>query len=399
MLKFITPTEKNNEKIIQEELDVKTNLLDFFSSSDSKQISEKINSTLSEIKQKAKKEDAFYTKLIYYFSVLLNSKSFKNDDKAKTSVKNLIEICEPQVGAKIYQDLFNLFDQYQKEYKKFILTQIPLSKYDFTEEELISLYALFVIFLINEKNNNKTYDIDIVNLFAELIEKKKHYYLLKKLDYIEQLRKIIMNDLEKNKDSLSKNINYSKLFFFLTLSSPDLVDENLDDYKLNEKLKTEKKLMDDLENRNDEQILFNNDNKKYFEDEYGEKATELILAGAKETCIHEILVGFEDDKQTKVSFKDFITRIYEDDNEENENKKKEIKDDEIQSKFEEIEDMLITGKEHNLFNIIIDYLKKEIKILYLRRPQYEKEQKTNLLNKVKNMKAKLEIILKAIEKV
>ena len=148
MLKFITPTEKNNEKIIQEELDVKTNLLDFFSSSDSKQISEKINSTLSEIKHKSKKEDAFYTKLIYYFSVLLNSKSFKNDDKAKTSIKNLIEICEPQVGAKVYQDLFNLFDQYQKEYKKFILTQIPLSKYNFTEEELISLYALFVNFII-----------------------------------------------------------------------------------------------------------------------------------------------------------------------------------------------------------------------------------------------------------
>ena len=94
-----------------------------------------------------------------------------------------------------------------------------------------------------------------------------------------------MSDLLKNKDSLSKNINYSKLFFFLTLSSPDLVDENLDDYKLNEKLKIEQKFMDDLENRNDEQILFNNDNKKYLEDEYGEKATELILIGAKETCI------------------------------------------------------------------------------------------------------------------
>ena len=61
--------------------------------------------------------------------------------------------------------------------------------------------------------------------------------------------------------------------------------------------------------------------------------------------------------------------------------------------------MLISGKEHQLYNIMVDYLKKEIKILYLRRPNYEKEQKTDLLNKVKNMKYKLEMILKAINKI
>ena len=122
-----------------------------------------------------------------------------------------------------------------------------------------------------------------------------------------------------------------------------------------------------------------------------------MLTGAKESCIHEILVGFEDEKQTNVSFKDFITKIYED--EEEKSKKKEFKDDEIQSKFEDIEDMLISGKEHNLYNIAVDYFKKEIKILYLRRPEYEKEQKTNLLNKVKEMKAKLQVILGALEKI
>ena len=157
-------------------------------------------------------------------------------------------------------------------------------------------------------------------------------------------------------------------------------------------------MMDDLNNRNDEEILFNSDNKKYFEDEYGEKGAEFILIGAKESCIHEILVGFEDDKKTNVSFKDFITGIYEDENEENESKKV-FTDDEIQSKFEDIEDMLISGKEHNLYNIAVDYFKKEIKILYLRRPEYEKEQKANLLNKVKQMKAKLQAILGAIEKI
>ena len=397
MLTFIAQNYKTNEKLIQDELGLKTNLMDFFSSPDPKTISEKIETSLGEIKLKSRKEEVFYTKLIYYFSILVNSNLFKNDDKAKTSIKNMIGICESQVGAKIYQDLFNLFDQYQKEQKKYVLTQIPLSKYDFSEDELISLFILYTVFLVEEKNKNKTYDSDVINQFSELIEKKKYYYLLRKLDSIEQLRIVIRDEMVKNKDSIVKNVNTSKLLFFLTLTSPDFIDEDLSVFNLNEKLEKEKKLIDDLENRNDEDILFNTDIKKYLEDEYGERAAELILTGAKESCIHEILVGFEDEKQTNVSFKDFITKIYED--EEEKSKKKEFKDDEIQSKFEDIEDMLISGKEHNLYNIAVDYFKKEIKILYLRRPEYEKEQKTNLLNKVKEMKAKLQVILGALEKI
>ena len=398
MLTFIAKNYKSNEKLIQDELGLKTSLVDFFASSDLKTITEKIESSLGEIKIKARKEDVFYTKLIYYFSILVNSNSFKNDDKARTSIKNMIEICEPLFGAKVYQDLFNLFDQYQKEHKRYVLNQISLSKYDFSEDELISIYALFTTFLIDEHNKNKTYDSDVANLFADLIEKKKYYHLLKKIESTEQLREIIRDEMLKNKDVTCKNVTTSKLFFFLTLASPNLVDEDFEKYVLNEKLVKEKKMMDDLDNRNDEEILFNSDNKKYFEDEYGEKGAEFILTGAKETCIHEILVGFEDDKKTNVSFKDFITGIYEDENEENE-KKKVFTDDEIQSKFEDIEDMLISGKEHNLYNIAVDYFKKEIKILYLRRPEYEKEQKANLLNKVKQMKAKLQAILGAIEKI
>ena len=397
MLTFIAQNYKTNEKLIQDELGLKTNLMDFFSSPDPKTITEKIETSLGEIKLKSRKEEVFYTKLIYYFSILVNSNLFKNDDKAKTSIKNMIGICESQVGAKIYQDLFNLFDQYQKEQKKYVLTQIPLSKYDFSEDELISLFTLYTVFLVEEKNKNKTYDSDVINQFSELIDKKKYYYLLRKLDSIEQLRIVIRDEMVKNKDSIAKNVNTSKLLFFLTLTSPDFIDEDLSVFNLNEKLEKEKKLIDDLENRNDEDILFNTDNKKYLEDEYGERAAELMLTGAKESCIHEILVGFEDEKQTNVSFKDFITKIYED--EEEKTKKKEFKDDEIQSKFEDIEDMLISGKEHNLYNIAVDYFKKEIKILYLRRPEYEKEQKTNLLNKVKEMKAKLQVILGALEKI
>ena len=108
------------------------------------------------------------------------------------------------------------------------------------------------------------------------------------------------------------------------------------------------------------------------------------------------MIEFDNDKQNIVSFKEFIEEIFNDDDNE---KKKDVKKEEIEEKFEEIEEILIYGKEHKLYNVVVDYLKKEIKILYIRRAQYEKEQKAILLDKVKNMKNKLEMILNAINKI
>ena len=391
MLKFISYNDKNNEKKIQEELGLNTNLLDFFSSTEPKEITEKINSTLNEIKSNIKREEAFYTKLIYYFSYIINSKSFKpNEEKSIKCIKNLIEICKEKKYIQIYQDLFNLFDESQKEFKKIILNEIFTSNYPFSEEDFLSLYILFILYI------KLHFDIEVIEHLSELVSKNKNFYLLRKIENSEKILTALRHNLSKNKNFIKININISKLYFFLALSSPDLVDEDLEKLELNEKLVEEKKLIDALNDRKDEEILFNKDNKKYLDDVYGEKSSEIVLNSAKETCIHEVLIGFEDDKQNVVSFKDFIGDILNDDDE---NEKNELKDEEVQEKFEEIEDMLISGKEHLLYNVIVDYLKKEIKILYIRRPNYEKEQKVNLLNKVKNIKNKLEMILKAINKI
>lgn len=292
----------------------------------------------------------------------------------------------------IYQDLFNLLNESQKEFQKIILNDIFSSDNSFSEEEFISVYILFFLYL---KSN---FDLEIIEQLSEIVSKNKNYHILKKIEYCEKLRTSIRSNLTKNKNLIKDKINTCKLYFFLVLSSPDLVDENLEDLELNEKLTEEKKLIESLNNRKDADVLFQKDNKKYFDDTYGEKGSDLILIGAKETCIHEVLQGFEDDKQNIISFKDFIEDILNDDDEDD-NKKIELKDEEIQEKFEDIEDMLISGKEHRLYNVTVDYLKKEVKILYLRRATFEKEQKTNLLNKVKNMKTKLEMILKAINKI
>jgi len=393
MLKFIPQNKNNYEKSAKEELGIKSNFLDFFSSK-SEEISEKINSTLSEIKS-SKRGDIFYNKILYYFSFLVDNEKFKDDEKGKMVIKNIIEICETEAKTKIYQDLFYMLTEEKNNLplKKEILLQIQKSKLNLEESDFILLYNLFILYLIDTN-----FDNDVISIFAEIIEKNKNYILLKKLENIEKIRLIIKDQYLKNKENIIKNISLSKLYFFLIITSPDLVDEDLEQIKLNEKLIEEKNMFDNLENRKDALILFNSDNQKYLEETYGEKATELILTGAKESCIHEILNGFDEDKQTKISFKDFIQKVYEEDDEENE-KKVELKDEEIQNKFEEIEDMIISGKEHKIYNIVIDYLKKEIRILYLRRPEYTKEQKEEILNKVKQMKTKLEGILKAIEKI
>ena len=391
MLKFIPQNEKNYENSAKSELGIDSNFLEFFSSAPN-EIKEKINSTLSEVKS-SKKGEVFYTKLVYYFSFLINTSIFKEDDKGKKVIQNLIEICESEVGSRIFQDLFYILtdEKHNLLLKKEILKLIPKSKIKFEENDFVQLYNLFILYL-----SDSNYDGEIISIFAELIEKNKNFILLKKLENLEKIRIIIKNEYSKDKSSIIGDINISKLYFFLILSSPDLVDEDLSEVKLNEKLIEEKKLINNLENRKDADILFNSELQKYFDEAYGEKAAELILIGAKESSIHEILIGFSDEKQMTISFKDLIERIYEEDDEE---KKIEFKDEDIQNKFEEIEDMIFSGKEHKLYNIVIDYMKKEIRILYLRRPEYTPEQKEELLKRVKDMKTKLQGILKAIEKI
>ena len=391
MLKFIPQNEKNYENSAKSELGIDSNFLEFFSSTPN-EIKEKINSTLSEVKS-SKKGEVFYTKLVYYFSFLINSSIFKEDDKGKKVIQNLIEICESEVGSRIFQDLFYILtdEKHNLLLKKEILKLIPKSKIKFEENDFVQLYNLFILYL-----SDSNYDGEIISIFAELLEKNKNFILLKKLENLEKIRIIIKNEYSKDKSPIIGDINISKLYFFLILSSPDLVDEDLSEVKLNEKLIEEKKLINNLENRKDADILFNSELQKYFDEAYGEKAAELILIGAKESSIHEILIGFSDEKQMTISFKDLIERIYEEDDEE---KKIEFKDEDIQNKFEEIEDMIFSGKEHKLYNIVIDYMKKEIRILYLRRPEYTPEQKEELLKRVKDMKTKLQGILKAIEKI
>ena len=161
MLKFIPQNENNYEKSAKEELGISSNFLDFFSS-EPKEISEKINSTLAELKS-SRKVEIFYNKILYYFSFLEKSGTLKDDDKGKKVIKNLIEICEQEAGAKLYQDLFYILteEKHNLPLKKEILKYIQKSSLKFEENDFILLYNLFILYLLDTN-----FDSEIFSLFA-----------------------------------------------------------------------------------------------------------------------------------------------------------------------------------------------------------------------------------------
>ena len=65
--------------------------------------------------------------------------------------------------------------------KKVVLLEKPLFKMEFSEDELVSLYSLFSLFIIDDKKLKIAYIGEIVDIFDELKTKKK-YHLLKKIN-------------------------------------------------------------------------------------------------------------------------------------------------------------------------------------------------------------------------
>lgn len=393
MLKFISQNEKFNEDTAKQELELKTSLLDFFCSKDSSTIRKTITNTLADIKQESKKLEYFYSKLLYYFSLIITKNSF--DDKIKKSINNIIEVCESQSLTSIYSDLYNLFSSEQKEPKKYVLSKFLESQYKFNENDYLNGYVL----IINYFETNKI-DKELIENFAKFVYGKKNYELLsKKIANI----KLLYSLLSKEKELINKSAPVSKLYFYITMTHPDLVDIDLEkNLGLNSELKEEIKLLNLLEDREDKELLF-----EYKEDnlikEYGDSASEKILIGIKENSLHEIILTFVEEGKKIIKFKDLINEIYDDEEEEDDKKKERkeiIKDEgEVLEKFGWIEDMLVAGNEHGLYNVVIDYYEKEFKVLYIRRAEFEEEQKKNLLKNVKDMKSKLEKILKVVEKI
>lgn len=395
MLKFVSKNEneKKSENLIKEELEIKTSLLDFLSQPNPVEIKEKIYSSVKDIKLESRKNEMFYTKLLYYFSIIVDSKTFAFNDKIKKCIDNLFSICEKENEKfnQIYEDLYNLFSEEEISVKKYVLTKILESDNSdiFIDDQMSIKIFYLVVNFVKLYNGKYTPDLDdLIEKFASKVQEKKNYHLLTKVRGIEILLKI----MKENKDSVNKSTPQSKLFFFLNMSNKDLVVTDLkDNLNLNSELKNEIELIKNMNDREDAKILFdykleNND----FNESYGNKGAEIILIGGKECSIQQVLDAVDEEKKNVISFKEMIEKIY---------KEKKESEEEVQTKFEEIEDIIISGNEKKLFTVIIDYDKKEIKILYIRKKTYGEAQKKNLLDKVKKMKTNLEMILNAINEI
>ena len=88
--------------------------------------------------------------------------------------------------------------------------------------------------------------------------------------------------------------------------------------------------------------------------------------------MHEVL----DECGEKISFQDF-------------NKK-------IEGKIEDVEEYLISN---DLYKVILDYETKTINIVYVRKIEYEEEDKNKLIEKLSKIKNNMKSIINAIDKI
>ena len=68
------------------------------------------------------------------------------------------------------------------------------------------MYSLFSLFIIDDKKLKRAYIGEIVDIFAELITKNNKYYLLKKINNLENIRIIIRDEMLIKKGAITGSI-------------------------------------------------------------------------------------------------------------------------------------------------------------------------------------------------
>ena len=68
-------------------------------------------------------------------------------------------------------------------------------------------------------------------------------------------------------------------------------------------------------------------------------------------------------------------------------------------RFEEIEDVLIDGDNSGMFKVKLNYEKKTVRKLYVKKSSYTKEEVEKLNNTINSIKGKLDSVVKALESI
>ena len=313
-----------------------------------------IYSSLSNLFKSDKPNDKlYYDKLIYIFSLISN----KINDKEEKCFENIIEVTKKMKDIpeeKKYSDLFYITNN--QKLKKIILNKVKLIN---NKESLKGIINMFLNYL------NKENDEEVLNSLLDYIVNNKAFILISKKK--KQNLKNLLKDI--------KTENGAKVLFYLTFSYDNIIYSNISDLK--EKVKNLTNENEILSSIHDSKKIFDFDYSK-LEENYGNECTEIIESFIKQYVIHYILLNKFLDKKY-VSFDDF--------------------EKEIGYKIEDIEDSLIEGNDSGIFKVRICYNDNKIKIIFIKRSSFNKNDIDKLSEEILTIKNKIDLTYNAIEQI
>ena len=360
MLKIIPTTSVNNEEFLKKEMNIQTPLADFISEAES---ADKLISTISLLfKEEKKSEKAIYDKLLFIFSLVLNGKNVEYADKMKKSIENVISAAKSLKVVdenKIVSDLYFMFPEGQFATKELLLEKIIAIEGKNYEQVVELFYNAFKI-------NKNSYD-KILSLFSTYISKNKQFHLIK--SHKEFFIKCLSDIKELSVDE-------KKVLFYLIASSMEIT-------KIDLKSMIEKIKGDELKNENSLLTLLSSGEHKNvltfsfdsLVSVYGEGSAEQIETLSKQFALRDVLIGLGD----TISFDELA--------------------DKVGVSFEDIEDVLIDGDNSGMFKVKMNYEKKLIKKLFVKKSKYTKEQIEELNKTINAMKGKISFVVKALESI
>ena len=358
MLKIIPTTAVNNEEFLKKEMNIHTSLADFISEAEN---AEKLIATVSLLfKEEKKSEKAIYDKLLFIFSLVLSGKNVEYAEKMKKSIENVISAAKSLNVVdekKLLSDLYFMFPEGQLSTKELLLEKLTKVEGK-NHEQVVEIF--YNAFKINKSSIGK-----ILSLFATYIAKNKQFHLIK------SHKELFINNLLTSKDL---SVEEKKVLFYLVTSSMEITKVDLK--KMTEKiseLKTETSLITLLSNGEHQKVLtFSFDS---LVEVYGEDSAEQIETLSKQFALRDVLLGLRE----TITFGELEKKVG--------------------AQFEEFEDVLIDGDNSGMFKVKLNYEKKTVKKLYVKKSSYTKEEVEKLNNTINSIKGKLDSVVKALESI
>lgn len=361
MLRIISTNSSNNEEFLKKEMSISTSLYDFLLGTED---GEKIISTVTLLFHEEKKsEKLIYDKLLFILSLVISSKNLKWDEKMKKILENLISASKNFKNIELFKvlsDLYFIIPESQCNMKEFMIMEIVEVADSKNYDQIIEIFNN----LFNISQNTQK----ILEIYSDFASKHHIYHLIKnKQDF---LIKALNNQKELS-------INQKRMLFFLVFSSNQIAKAKLnlisEKIKNAQELQNENNLIDSLIAKDYKKALtFSFDTLNQV---YGTESVEKIQNWSKQYTVQQVFLSLGNIHE--ISFEDISAKLG--------------------VEFDDIEEILIEGDISGLFKVKINYEQKIIKILFIKRSSYSKEEVDKLNKDIISIKGKLDFVLKAIE--